>query len=76
MLQVHLHTGKFHQIRAQLAAIGCPILGDEKYGAALPYQPDAIALHAWKLTFKDPLTQASTVVEAPPSFQISTQEML
>ena len=76
LLQVHLHTGKFHQIRAQLAAIGCPILGDEKYGAALPYQPDAIALHAWKLTFKDPLTQASTVVEAPPSFQISTQEML
>lgn len=75
LLRIQLHTGKFHQIRAQLAAIGCPIVGDEKYGATLPYQPDTIALHAWKLTFRDPLTQASTIVEAPPHFQFPTQNI-
>lgn len=70
ILEIQLHTGKFHQIRAQLAAIGCPILGDRKYGAALPYQPEAIALHAWKLRFRNPLTNDQIMLEAPvpPSF--------
>ncbi len=65
ILEIQLHTGKFHQIRAQLAAIGCPILGDSKYGAALPYQPEAIALHAWKLRLRDPLTSDQILLEAP-----------
>jgi len=54
LLEIRPLTGKFHQIRAQLAASGCPILGDEKYGAALPYRPDGIGLHAWKLSFMEP----------------------
>jgi len=65
VLEVRPHSGKFHQIRAQLAAIGCPILGDAKYGATLPFQPEAIALHAWKLRFTDPFSQKNLTVETP-----------
>lgn len=65
ILEIQLHTGKFHQIRAQLATIGCPILGDVKYGATLPYRAGLIALHAWKLSFKDPLTGDQVLLEAP-----------
>ncbi|HMO38371.1 MAG TPA: RluA family pseudouridine synthase [Saprospiraceae bacterium] len=67
VLEVHLHTGKFHQIRAQLAHIGCPIVGDSWYdGSATPIPPDAIALHAWQLHFTDPFQQQEQIVIAPP----------
>jgi 23S rRNA pseudouridine1911/1915/1917 synthase len=66
LLEIEPQTGKFHQIRAQLAAIGCPIVGDEKYGAAKPYRPKAIALHAWKLQFLDPVSRERVEVVAPP----------
>ncbi|NJK82804.1 MAG: hypothetical protein HC912_02320 [Saprospiraceae bacterium] len=51
LLQIHPSTGKFHQIRAQLAAMNCPILGDVKYGSTQKYVLHAIALHAfhWNL---------------------------
>lgn len=70
LLAIDLITGKFHQIRAQLAAIGCPILGDAKYGATRPYLPEAIALHAWKLSFIDSFNGETQIVEAPvtPTF--------
>jgi len=54
LVQIELQTGRFHQIRAQLAHIGCPIIGDEKYGAEKKHLPLAICLHAWKLSFRDP----------------------
>ncbi|MEM8526477.1 MAG: RNA pseudouridine synthase [Bacteroidota bacterium] len=57
LLEIKPKTGKFHQIRAQLAAIGCPILGDEKYGAKTNYINKAIALHARKLTIEDTSTE-------------------
>jgi 23S rRNA pseudouridine1911/1915/1917 synthase len=44
LLEITLHTGRYHQIRAQLAAIGCPILGDQKYGSSLPYEKGQIGL--------------------------------
>lgn len=67
VLEVQLHTGKFHQIRAQLARIGCPIVGDSWYdGSATPAPPDAIALHAWQLRFTDPFQQQQQIVTAPP----------
>lgn len=61
---IKLHTGKFHQIRAQLASLDCPIIGDDKYGSTLSYKPDAIALHAAKLVIKHPLTHNELTFEA------------
>ncbi|MBK5278204.1 MAG: RluA family pseudouridine synthase [Bacteroidia bacterium] len=62
---IELHTGKYHQIRAQLAHLGCPILGDDLYGSNLLYHPNSIALHAWKLTFSHPITnQEMNVVKS------------
>lgn len=51
LLEVKPKTGRFHQIRAQLAHIGLPIIGDDKYGSDENYFPLAICLHAWKLTY-------------------------
>ncbi|WP_333820451.1 RluA family pseudouridine synthase [Ohtaekwangia sp.] len=53
---IELHTGKYHQIRAQLAYVGFPIIGDALYGSTIPFKPDAIALHASKLIFRHPET--------------------
>jgi len=61
---IKLYTGKYHQIRAQLASLGCPILGDELYGSTEPYKPDAIALHASKLIIQHPVTKKEMVFEA------------
>lgn len=49
-------TGRSHQIRCQLAAIGCPIKGDLKYGAKRSEKGGGIRLHAWKLEFSHPVT--------------------
>ncbi len=67
LLEINLPTGRFHQIRAQLAHIGCPIIGDDKYGATKPHLPLAICLHAWKLQFRDPVSneEVSCVAELP-----------
>lgn len=54
LLEVELLTGRYHQIRAQLAAIGHPIIGDSKYDPNSLEYTKAIALHARKLTFDDP----------------------
>jgi len=53
---IELHTGKFHQIRAQLAFVNCPIIGDKLYGSVTDYQADSISLHAYKLIFAHPIT--------------------
>lgn len=52
LLKIHLGTGRSHQIRAQLSAIGCPIVGDVKYGASEPLPDKSLALAATALTFK------------------------
>lgn len=71
LLQVILETGRYHQIRCQLAAIGHPILGDLRYGAKkdqkiiLNLPQNAIALHHIQLTFSHPVTKTSMTVEAP-----------
>lgn len=66
LLKIQPHTGKFHQIRAQLASIGCPIVGDGKYGSTKSYFPKAIALHASSLSFFDPKTNERLNFDAPP----------
>ena len=66
LFQVALLTGKYHQIRAQLSSIDCPIIGDEKYGSQAAYYDKAIGLHAWQLQFVDPITQADVSLLATP----------
>lgn len=65
LLEIDLITGKYHQIRAQLAHIGCPVIGDVKYGSKDIYMPDAIALHAESLTFPHPIEQTPMSIHAP-----------
>ncbi|MBU2929768.1 RluA family pseudouridine synthase [Winogradskyella psychrotolerans] len=65
LLEIQPKTGRFHQIRAQLAHIGLPILGDEKYGSDQNYLPLAVCLHAWKITYKDSNSEAMHTFEAP-----------
>lgn len=54
LLEIETLTGRFHQIRAQLAAIGCPIKGDVKYGARRSNKDRSIHLLSYTLSFKDP----------------------
>lgn len=64
LLEVQLETGRFHQIRSQLAAIGSPIKGDVKYGAKRKNQNRSIHLHARKLSFVHPFSNEKITVEA------------
>ena len=67
LLGVELETGRHHQIRAQLAAIGCPIKGDLKYGFSRSNPDGSIHLHARKLEFIHPVThQMVSVLANPP----------
>lgn len=67
LLEIQLETGRFHQIRAQLAHAGFPILNDQKYGADLEdtCPMEAIGLHAWQLSFTDPSNKENVQAEAP-----------
>ncbi len=65
---IELHTGKYHQIRAQLSSVGCPIVGDSLYGSVDEYYHDSIALHAWKLVFFHPVTNEELIIESKPKF--------
>ncbi len=67
LLEIELLTGRHHQIRAQLAAIGLPIKGDLKYGAPRSNRGGGIALHARALTIPHPITKENiTFVADPP----------
>lgn len=57
LLEISLETGRHHQIRAQLAAIGCFIKGDIKYGAKRSNEDGSICLHARRLTINHPVTK-------------------
>ena len=64
-LEIELLTGRRHQIRAQLALVGWPVLGDVKYGARRESALAGIALHAWRLTLDHPVGGAPLHLEAP-----------
>ena len=65
LLEINLFTGRHHQIRAQLSAIGCPIKGDLKYGFDRSNQDGGIHLHARKLVFVHPVSKEIVTIIAP-----------
>jgi len=65
LLEVELETGRHHQIRTQLASIGCPIKGDLKYGFDRSNPDASIHLHARQLQFVHPVSKEKIVVTAP-----------
>ncbi len=65
LLEVRIETGRHHQIRCQLAKIGCPIRGDLKYGYARSNPDGGIFLHAKSIKFKHPVKHDEIFIEAP-----------
>lgn len=65
LLEIELETGRHHQIRCQLATIGCVIKGDLKYGAKRSNPDASICLHARKLLFNHPITKENVKLIAP-----------
>lgn len=66
LLEIELHTGRHHQIRAQLSAIGHPIKGDLKYGAKRSNEDGSISLHARRLVFEHPVSHQTIDILAEP----------
>jgi len=65
LVEVSLETGRHHQIRCQLSAIGCPIKGDLKYGAPRSNPDGGICLHARKIEFIHPVSKQPICIVAP-----------
>lgn len=66
LLEINLKTGRHHQIRSQLAAIGCPVKGDLKYGFPRSNSYGGIALHSRKIEFIHPVTKENIALVAEP----------
>ncbi len=67
LLEIDLQTGRYHQIRAQLAFIGCPIIGDAKYGSKVRFG-EGIALHHHRLSFPHPVGRELVELVVSASF--------
>ena len=65
LLEIDLQTGRHHQIRCQLAKVGCPIKGDLKYGSARSNPDGSICLHARYISFVHPVSKQLIELEAP-----------
>ena len=65
LVEVQLQTGRHHQIRCQMAAIGCPIKGDLKYGAKRSNPDGGISLHARQVAFIHPVSKQPITITAP-----------
>ena len=65
LLEINLETGRHHQIRCQLAAIGCPVKGDLKYGAKRSNPDGGISLHARQIAFIHPVSKIQLCITAP-----------
>lgn len=65
LLEINLQTGRHHQIRCQLAKIGCPIKGDLKYGSPRSNPDGSICLHARRIEFIHPVSKEKMSFEAP-----------
>lgn len=76
LLEINPHTGRHHQIRVQLAAIGCPIKGDLKYGFNRSNKDASIHLHARKIEFIHPVKKENIVITAPPPDEVLWNEFV
>lgn len=65
LLRLDLDTGRTHQIRVHLAALGHPVAGDVDYGGGRPGEPERPMLHAWRLRLVHPATREPLEFEAP-----------
>jgi 23S rRNA pseudouridine1911/1915/1917 synthase len=65
LLEINLETGRHHQIRCQLAEIGCPVKGDLKYGAKRSNPDGGICLHARQIEFVHPVSKQNICITAP-----------
>lgn len=65
LIEIDLETGRHHQIRTQLAHIGCPIVGDVKYGYPTPNPDASICLHARRIRFIHPVKKEPMDIVAP-----------
>lgn len=70
LLEIDLHTGRHHQIRSQLAALGCAIKGDLKYGFDRSNPDGSIHLHARQLSFVHPVKKEEITIIAPPPNEV------
>jgi 23S rRNA pseudouridine1911/1915/1917 synthase len=71
LVEIELHSGRHHQIRAQMAKIGCPIKGDLKYGYPRSNEDGSISLIAYRLEFIHPVRKENIIIKAPfPSSDI------
>ncbi len=66
LLEVALETGRHHQIRSQLASIGCPIKGDLKYGFQRSNKDASVCLHAYMVSFEHPVKKVPLEITARP----------
>lgn len=76
LLEINLETGRHHQIRCQLAAIGCPIKGDLKYGFDRSNKDGSISLHSRQLEFIHPVKNERITIVAPPPQEVLWKEVL
>ncbi|MDT8272129.1 MAG: RNA pseudouridine synthase [Desulfomonilia bacterium] len=65
LVEITLMTGRYHQIRAQLSACGCPIVGDTRYGSPVRRTTPGIALHHRTMAFTHPTLKTRIAIEAP-----------
>lgn len=70
LLEIELLTGRHHQIRAQLSAIGCPIKGDLKYGFDRSNKDASISLHARTVSFVHPVSKEPIIITANPPHDV------
>jgi len=64
LIEVVLETGRKHQIRVHLAGLGCPVVGDDRYGLK-KNQEGRLGLHAWRLAFDHPVSGKRIELESP-----------
>jgi 23S rRNA pseudouridine1911/1915/1917 synthase len=70
LIEIDLDTGRYHQIRAQLAAMGHPIVGDAKYGNQRMYIEGGIALHHGHFEFPHPIQDKCVSIDSPALFNL------